>query len=166
LRRLSFVTLAVVVCDLVSKALVLRGLAPQPPRLESGVVRLIGDTVRLVYVRNTASAFSLFQAGRLVFIAVSIISILLILGIARSARGRTPSYQMALGLILGGAIGNLFDRIVYGSVIDWIDVGIGYHRWPTFNVADIGVTVGVGLLALLMLRRQDHTEGAPDGAHG
>lgn len=153
-----------VICDLVSKALVLRKLAPHPPKLESGVIRLIGDTVRLVHVRNTASAFSLFQAGRMVFIAVSVVSILLILTIARSPRGRTPSYQVALGLILGGAIGNLFDRIVYGSVIDWIDVGVGYHRWPTFNVADIGVSVGVGLLALLMLRHKDHPEAAPDGA--
>jgi signal peptidase II len=49
-------------------------------------------------------------------------------------------------------------------VVDWIDVGIGFHRWPTFNVADIGVSVGVCLLALLMLRRKDDPEVAPDGA--
>jgi signal peptidase II len=149
----------VLICDVISKVIVVRELAHR-----ASAVRLIGDFVRLIYVRNSGSAFSLFQGGRLFFISFSIISILLILGIARSPRGRTPGYSLALGLILGGAFGNLVDRIAYGSVVDWIDVGIGFHRWPTFNVADIGVSVGVCLLALLMLRRKDDPEVAPGGA--
>jgi signal peptidase II len=159
LRRIGIVTLAVVACDLLTKALVLRELAAP-----GSVVRVVGDYVRLIYIRNTGSAFSLFQAGRLVFIGVSVASIALILVIARSSRAQTAAHRTALGLILGGAIGNLYDRIVYGSVIDWIDVGVGFHRWPTFNVADIGVSVGVGLLALLLLRQKDGAEAAPDGA--
>jgi signal peptidase II len=159
LRRLSIVTLAVLICDVISKTLVMRELADR-----ASAVRVIGDYARLTYVRNTGSAFSLFQGGRLFFIIFSIISILLILAIARSPRGRTPAYALALGLILGGAFGNLIDRIAYGSVIDWIDVGIGFHRWPTFNVADIGVSVGVCLLALLLLRHKDDPGAAPDGA--
>ena len=158
MRRLSLVSLAVLVCDLISKAIVLRSLAPR-----EGAIRVLGDHVRLIYVRNAGSAFSLFHGGRIFFIAFSVVSILLILAIARSPRGRTPAYALALGLVLGGALGNLVDRIAYGSVIDWIDIGVGSHRWPTFNVADIGVSVGVCLLAILLLRSKDDREAAPDG---
>ena len=66
------------------------------------------------------------------------------------------------GTILGGALGNLADRIVYGAVTDWIDVGIGSTRWPTFNVADIGVTVGVLALALLLLRSPSDAGEPPE----
>ena len=61
--------------------------------------------------------------------------------------------RFALALILGGALGNIHDRIAYGSVVDFIDIGIGAYRWPVFNVADIAVPVGAILLGLAYLQR-------------
>ena len=159
MRRLSLVALAVLLLDLATKAIVARRIA-----FRSSTVRVLGDFLRLVHVKNTGSAFSLFEGGRFFFVGFSLFAILLIVAIARSPRGRTPPYGFSLGLILGGALGNLVDRIAYGAVTDWIDAGIGVHRWPTFNVADIGISVGVCLLAIFMLRRPREDQAVPGSA--
>lgn len=147
MRRLLLVAAAILAGDLVTKIIV----NDQLP-VHGAAVHVIGDFVQWIHVKNHGSAFGLFQGGRYFFIAFSLISIALIIFLARTPRYRTPSYAACLGLILGGALGNLIDRVAYGAVTDWIDVGIGLRRWPTFNVADIGVSVGVILLAFMLLR--------------
>jgi signal peptidase II len=80
---------------------------------------------------------------------------LIIWMLIQAVRGATPSTgwtRIALGLVLGGAAGNLYDRIVSGSVTDFIQVFIGSYEWPSFNVADSAITVGAVLLGLDMLR--------------
>jgi signal peptidase II len=149
------VALVVLAADLLTKWVVSRRIA-----LQTDSLRVVGDLVRFTNVRNTGSAFSLFQGGRVFFIAFSVFSIVLIVALARSPRCRTGAAIISLGMILGGALGNLFDRIAYGAVTDWIDIGFGPARWPTFNVADIGVTIGVLLLVLVMLRAPQ--EPSPD----
>ena len=70
--------------------------------------------------------------------------------------------RLALALIIGGALGNLFDRVRLGYVIDFLDVYWGRHHWPAFNVADSSITIGVALLVIDMLRQpRVQTEGAP-----
>lgn len=139
--------------DLLTKWLVSNRIPVQTTSL-----RVLGGFLRIIDVRNTGSAFSLFQGHRIFFIAFSVLSIVLILALARSPRCRSTAAVISLGMILGGALGNLFDRIVYGAVTDWIDMGIGDHRWPTYNVADIGVTIGVLLLVLVLLRGSRETD--------
>jgi signal peptidase II len=156
-RRISIVAALVLAADLLTKWLVGREVP-----LQAGSVRVLGDVVRFINVRNSGSAFSLFQGGRIFFIAFSVVSIILILALARSPRCRNAAAEASLGMILGGALGNTFDRVVSGAVTDWIDVGIGSTRWPTFNVADIGVTVGVILLVLVLLRAPANVESAED----
>lgn len=153
MRRLILVAVGTLAADLATKFLVIR-LLP----LHSPSVDVLGEIVRLVHVKNHGSAFGLIQGGRLFFIIFSLFSIALVAGLARLPRYRTPVYGMSLGLILGGAFGNLVDRVVFGPVTDFIDIGFGTHRWPTFNFADIGITVGVLLLALLLLRQQEPSE--------
>ncbi|MDM7915068.1 MAG: signal peptidase II [Candidatus Eisenbacteria bacterium] len=146
MRRIYLVASIVLFLDLVTKWIVTQSLP-----VHGISVRVLGDLLRWTYVQNQGSAFGLFQGGRFFFIGFSLVSLALILMLARSPRYRVRGYAIALGMILGGALGNLVDRILYGAVTDWIDVGLGRHRWPTFNVADIGVTLGVLILAGKML---------------
>jgi signal peptidase II len=149
LRRLILFAFGILLLDLVTKFLVVRFLPLHAP------VQIAGDFIQFVHVKNYGSAFGVVQGGRLFFIAFSILSIVLITALARQPRYRTPAYGFSLGLILGGATGNLVDRAFYGAVTDFVDIGIGSHRWPTFNVADIVVSIGVFLLALLLLRQRE-----------
>lgn len=161
MRRFVPLALAILAADIASKILVTRSLVEGHP------VEVLGSVLRWVYVKNHGSAFSLLQSGRVFFIVFSALSILLILALARHPRYRTRPFLLAFSMILGGAFGNLIDRIVRGYVVDFIDVGIGGNRWPTFNVADIGVTVGVALLAILLLREpREHAETSAREADG
>jgi signal peptidase II len=102
----------------------------------------------IVRVHNVGAAFSLFADAdgwqRTFFIAVAGGASIFILYLLRKASGR-PLYCIALALILGGALGNLIDRIAYGYVVDFLDVHYGTWHWPAFNVADSAITVGAAL---------------------
>lgn len=110
----------------------------------------------LVHVHNTGAAFSLFadQPGwqRWFFLAIAGIATVVILHLLRKTEGR-PLFASALALILGGAIGNVIDRLLYGHVIDFLDFYLGSWHWPAFNVADSAITVGAALLIWDSLRK-------------
>ena len=146
MRLFLFITLGVWAGDLASKLAVYHSM-----RLGQPSVPVLGDWLRLTYIRNAGSAFSLFSGSRWFFVAVALLSVLLVLAFALSRRTSGPLTRAAFGLILGGALGNLTDRIWLGTVIDFLDMGIGSHRWPVYNVADIGVTLGVALLILRLV---------------
>jgi len=167
--RLSFFLPAVLLLagDVATKLAVYRTLS-----LSRGPIPVLGEWIRLNYVHNPDAAFGLFHGSRWFFIGVSTLSILVILALAVGRRYQDLWMRLALGLILGGAVGNLLDRIWLGVVIDFLDVGLGAHRWPIFNVADCGVTVGVILLGLRLLsegRAEDHAtglDGEAETGHG
>lgn len=100
----------------------------------------------VVSARNRGSAFSTFQSlGNPIFITITLIALLVIVVLLiKSDKEETLSYS----LLLGGAVGNLFDRIVRGSVVDFLDCHIGAYHWPAFNVADSALTVGIFLIIL------------------
>jgi len=120
---------------------------------------VLGDAVRMTYIRNPHGAFSLQVGSNAAFLVLSLIAILLILLFYFQLKGRSNWNRFALGLILGGAVGNFIDRLFLGEVRDFIDVNIpdihigSYHldRWPVFNLADAGVTVGVIMLFVGMI---------------
>jgi signal peptidase II len=99
----------------------------------------------LVYVRNTGSAFGMFTSlGNLFFIVVASVAVLIVsFLIVRTREGR-----FGLSLILGGAAGNMADRLVHGYVVDFLDFHAAGRHWPAFNVADSALTVGIILLLL------------------
>ena len=109
---------------------------------------------------NTGAAFSLFHDGsgwqRWFFIALAVLVIGVLVVWLRQIAANQARTALALALILGGAAGNLIDRVVYGHVIDFIDVYYGDWHWPTFNIADSAITVGACLLVLdaLLTRKQ------------
>jgi signal peptidase II len=136
------------VVDVVTKAVAERTLMPRGIPHE-----VFGNTVRLTLVYNPGAAFglNLGPQSRWIFAALTVVA-LVILG--RLYRATTPGDHWrtaALGFVCAGAIGNLLDRVrsVFG-VVDFIDIGIGDSRWPTFNVADMAVSVGAIILAWVL----------------
>ena len=135
-------------------------------RLDMGrPVTVIGDLLRLTLVHNTGAAFGLFPGSRVPFIIISLLAIGVVLYLFLRESYRGLGNRILLGCILGGAVGNLVDRIRLGWVVDFIDVGIGSARWPVFNVADSAVTLGVIFLAW-NLARSGRPAPDPEGTHG
>lgn len=134
----------VVVVDQVSKAWLVEMLVPGERR------SVIGDLLRLVHGQNDGAIFGLFRDQAMLFGVVSLVVVGMIVWY-QAASGRNAWMSLALGLLLGGAIGNMIDRFRLGYVIDWVDAGIGDWRFYTFNVADSAISAAVLLLALSAL---------------
>ena len=113
---------------------------------------LLGDLVQLWHAENSGSAFSLFQGGVVLFVAANVAAVVMVgwLHVTRRVEGGLS--HILLGAVLGGALGNLVDRLPDGTVTDWISVGVGTLRWPTFNVADSALVVAMVALVLLFGR--------------
>lgn len=108
-------------------------------------VDVLGDWVRLVHAQNSGGLFGLLRGQALAFGAVSIVVVALIVAYHWRA-GASRYLSITLGLLLGGAIGNLIDRLRLNHVVDFVDAGIGSFRWYTFNVADAGISFAILLL--------------------
>ncbi len=145
--------------DLATKSMVDSWLVPGQS------IEILGDYIRLSHVRNTGASFGLFPGNTYTLIAVSSAAVLVVLYLATRSRGRRAPMAF-LGLILGGALGNLYDRVRLGEVVDFIDVGLGSHRWPVFNVADVAVTIGVLLMLIEYLRRGKEKAEPESGGNG
>ena len=131
---------------------------------------IVPGLFNLTFLRNTGAAFGMF-AGHPVwwrqffFIGVASIALIVIVCMLRKLGRQNHLYTYSLALIGGGAVGNLIDRIRYGSVIDFLDVYIGTHHWPAFNIADSAITIGVGffLLTQFMEERREKREQESNG---
>ena len=128
--------------------------------LHGNFITVIPNVFRISHVYNTGAAFSMFAESlspavvRNALIAFSAIAVIVVLGmIWRVGRAWTHT-GVALGLILGGAIGNLYDRIHYKYVVDFLEVKIVHYHWPDFNVADSCIVIGACLLLLEIFRSQ------------
>ena len=131
------------------------------------VQNVLGDVVRLTYSLNTGAAFGLFRDQNGIFAIIALIVVPIILW-ALSRVGDVPVARLSLGLLLGGTLGNLLDRIRSGAVVDFIDVGLGDARWYTFNVADSAFVVGTALMVgyLLLWGDEEPTRPAPADTPG
>jgi signal peptidase II len=161
-RRLFWTTAVVVVAlDFVTK------LAAEAALLLTPGVPVIGDWFQLRLVYNPGAAFGLHVGpySRWVFFAVAVIAVYVLNRMSMTSPPADRFRQIALGLVAGGAAGNLIDRVRSArGVVDFLDVGIGSLRWPTFNVADIAVSCGGIALAIVLWRedqRRTETESAP-----
>jgi signal peptidase II len=146
----------VLLLDQASKIWIRATLGPQPLQ---GAIPLVGDWSNLIYSRNTGVAFGLFQNMSPLFL---VLSILISLGAIYVYIVYLPNLQfgvqLSMGLIIGGALGNVFDRIRLGYVVDFIQIG----WWPVFNVADSAITVGAIILALYLLFTTEEPPPDPD----
>jgi signal peptidase II len=110
-------------------------------------IHVIGEWLMLTHIKNTGAAFGLFPGSIVPLIVISVAASIVVIVLARNAHNNAARI-LPLGLIFGGAIGNLIDRVTQGRVTDFINVGLpDGPRWPVFNVADSAVTIGVAILA-------------------
>jgi signal peptidase II len=135
----------IAVLDQLTKAWLTSFLAPGKS------VEIIGEYARLVHGQNNGALFGLFRESALLFGVVSFGVIGLIV-VYHGRSGRSVYLSVTLGLLLGGAIGNLIDRLRLGYVVDFVDIGIGTLRFYTFNVADMAISLSLILLVLLAIK--------------
>jgi len=138
----------VVLVDVITKAAAERQLLPRGIPHE-----VLGNGLRFTLVYNPGAAFglNLGPQSRWIFAALTLVALVILARLYRTTRlGHAPR-TVALALVCAGALGNLFDRVrSFFGVVDFIDVGVGDARWPTFNVADMAVSVGAALLAWVL----------------
>lgn len=113
-------------------------------------VEIIKNIFYLTLVHNTGAAFGIFKNQTLFFTVVSILAIIFIVIYIKKLSNISPIIKTGLALILGGALGNLVDRLCFGYVIDFLDFKI----WPVFNLADSSITVGTFLLVISLFKRK------------
>lgn len=148
------ITLFILILDQWTKYLVQRKL----PLYQS--VEVIKGFFNLVHVRNKGGAFGILGGVRgepfsSLFIIISLVAIGVILYFFIKVKEKEKSLIFSLSLVLGGAIGNLIDRLVYGEVVDFLDFHLFSYHWPAFNIADSAITLGIGLMAFKLVF-QDH----------
>jgi signal peptidase II len=149
---MSFYALAlgVILLDQLTKTLVVGNL-----RLGQSIPILPG-CFDLVFVLNPGAAFGVLaglpeRVRGPFFVGIALLAVVLIVAYRHRHLREQPLASTALALVLGGAVGNLIDRLRYGMVVDFLDFSLGRYHWPAFNVADSCISVGVGLLLLDML---------------
>lgn len=147
-RRISFsaetaIPIGVLILDQLTKTWVRASISLNE------TVSVVGDVVRLTYIHNEGAAFglSIGSYSSQVFLVLAAIASALVLYLLLTAPRGEQMQRIALALILGGALGNIIDRIRWSMVVDFIQVGIAGHFWPIFNVADSAVTIGAAMLA-------------------
>ncbi len=141
-------SLIIVILDHVTKFLIVNNLKPHDS------INVL-PFLKIVHVKNTGAAFGILQnLGNNIFIIISLLAIAGIIVIIIKSNENIFS----LSLLLGGAIGNLVDRILRGFVIDFIDVFAGRYHWPAFNVADSALTIGIVLLIVGQLRKKPESQ--------
>lgn len=150
-RRVTFwfVAAVVIALDLVTKRWAETSLVLYQP------IQVVGDWVRWRLIYNPGAAFGLHLGpwSRWIFLVIAVVAVVVLYRLARSSSGTDMVRQVSLGAVTGGAIGNLVDRIRGPQgVVDFLDVGVGATRWPTFNIADIGVSCGAVVLAVSLWR--------------
>ncbi|MBI4501034.1 MAG: signal peptidase II [Gemmatimonadetes bacterium] len=158
------VVIGVVVLDLITKLLVVEFLRFRMP------VHVVGNWVTLQLVYNQGAAFGIHVGdySRVVFTGLALVALVVLGAMVRQTDGSHRIRLLALGLVCGGAVGNLIDRIRSArGVVDFIDVGIQQLRWPTFNVADMAVTCGAITLAIVLWAEgRDLQEQPPEQEKG
>ena len=141
---LAAIISTVIVLDQLAKWWIMKALPLYSQKI------IIPGLFNIVHVTNTGAAFGILAGEQtwwrqFFFIAVAVVA-LVVIGIAyRQMKCKGVLFVTAIGLIAGGAVGNLIDRIRFGAVVDFLDFYVQTHHWPAFNIADSAISVGVGL---------------------
>jgi len=128
---------------------------------EGGVIPVWPGVFHLTYIRNSGAAFSMLEGARILFLLLTLLFLAGAVACIVKKKIRHPLGQWALVLVAGGAVGNLIDRMAYGSVVDMIE--LEFMRFAIFNVADCFVTVGAALLIVWAIFLDRRKPGAPEG---
>ena len=144
----SFITaILVVLLDQVTKLAIVKNLAILDR------IPVWGNVLRITHIRNSGAVFGMMKGAGAYFTFFSIVAAAVLIVVLFFSTKASIAVKTALGLVLGGAIGNLIDRLRFGAVVDFVDFGVSETtRWPCFNIADLAITIGVILLVVKSLR--------------
>jgi len=152
-------SIIVFLLDQTTKKIVTQGM------IQHETIPVLPDFLNITYIHNRGAVFGLgssvtspYLSWGLSILSVGSLAVILIYFLRLNARNHSTFFGLAL--VLGGAVGNLYDRLRYGYVIDFVDVHWFEHHWPFFNVADMSICVGVGLLLISMSSKTDESEGS------
>jgi len=155
------VALATLLLDQLTKAAVVGslGIGQRSP--------VCGTLVKLTHIRNSGAVFGMMRGAGTYFTLFSLVAAVVLVVVLFFARRSSMLVRISLGMVLGGAVGNLIDRLRFGAVVDFIDVGLSEStRWPCFNVADSAITIGVVLLIICSFAKPQERAGGPAGGTG
>ena len=164
MQWVALIAVMVAVLDQLTKWLVVRFVGTEESRV------VISGFFNLVNWTNTGAAWGIFQNNNLVLAVISLLTILALYLFRRSFQLSRWGSRVALGLITGGIIGNLIDRVRVGYVIDFLSFYVGRYHWPAFNVADSAICIGVGLYIIrswrsdVAARKSQQTISSQDSA--
>ncbi len=154
--RLLCISGLIVISDQITKALIL--IKVPLYRFHGEVITVIPGFFNIIHVRNQGGAFGFLAdqssaVRNVLFIFVSALATALVFYFYKTTPKTKPVLASGLALIFGGAIGNLIDRLRFGNVVDFLDVYIGNLHWPTFNIADSAITIGIAIFIFHFLFR-------------
>lgn len=130
--------------------------------VESQSIPVLGDFFRLTYIHNRGAAFGIDVGSPLLHLLFSLVALGALGWMFHTAPPEARLLRCSLSMVLGGALGNIVDRVRLEKVVDFFDFGLGDLRWPVFNVADTFVTIGIFLLILTYSRHPEAQTSAPD----
>ena len=151
--KLAGIAVAVIIADQLTKGLVTRHM----PLYDS--ITVIPGFFNLTHIQNPGGAFGLFATQsenirNVVFLAASTLAVGLIYWLYIKTPPSHPWLATGFALILGGAVGNLIDRVRYGQVVDFLDFNLGFMRWPAFNAADSAITLGIAIFMIHLVLKK------------
>lgn len=146
-KKIFIIALIIIAIDITSKLLISNLM------LEEESINIIPNFFSITYAKNTGVAFSLLEESRIPIIIITILIIVVVFKYIYNKRIIIQE-QLAIALILGGAIGNLIDRIIYGYVIDFLDFKLGNYNYPIFNIADSAIVIGVIIYIIINIKNE------------
>ncbi|MCI0602036.1 signal peptidase II [bacterium] len=156
--RVNYLLASIIVflLDQTTKKIVTQGM------MQHESITVIPDFLNITYIHNRGAVFGLGSSVTSPYLSwglsiLSVVSLAVILVYFLRLNVRNPRMFFGLALVLGGALGNLYDRLLYGYVIDFIDLHWFEHHWPFFNIADMSICIGVGLLLISMSTKAEES---------
>lgn len=148
-KKIYILSLIVFITDQITKSLISTYL-----KLNESIT-IIKDILYIRYINNKGASWGILEDNRILLIILSVVAIIIIFRYSYSFK-KTKLNTYGFGLLLGGILGNLSDRLIYGYVKDFIDIIIFRYDFPVFNIADIGIVIGVILLIISIIKGEDN----------
>ncbi|MDO4996155.1 MAG: signal peptidase II [Bacilli bacterium] len=146
--KIYLLSILVIIIDQISKLIVVKNM-----NIGEEIV-IIKKFFSILYVTNTGAAFSMLENSTTLLIIISLFCLALIVSLLKKEKDITPIKIISFGILIGGMISNLIDRVFYKNVIDFLSFTIFNYKFPVFNIADIGITIGVALVLFLQYNNE------------
>lgn len=152
MTTIIYLSIILLLIDQISKLLVVKIIDINHP------IQIIKNFFYLTYTHNTGAAFSILTGQRIFLILIGVVILIILFNYLRKNKVEKKVDKISFSLIIGGALGNLLDRIVRGYVVDFIDVKIFGYNFPIFNLADTFIVIGVFLLLITLTRKENKND--------